>query len=171
MKIIDVNGNERECVNATPDKNFPGYMKIEFKSKIRKGYHHSEWYEIDQFVKNNPQLSHLAKGAPQMPKEDLGSVTSATKTSLTDKKKKWKVNEFAGNHLWISRGKGEAQTRRIISNTKNTLKIDRPWREIPDQSSQYVISINVHEPKVMGATLPGYQKKSSSQKRKRKSAS
>ena len=43
MKIIDVNGNERECVSATPDKGFPGYMKLEFKSKIRKGYQHSEW--------------------------------------------------------------------------------------------------------------------------------
>ncbi len=160
MKIIDVNGNERECVSATPDKGFPGYMKIEFKSKIRKDYHHSEWYPVNEFVKNNPKLAHLAKGAPKPPKEDLGVVTSASKTSLTDKKKKWKTNNFAGYPLWISRGKGEAQTRKIISNTKNTLTINQPWKVIPDKTSQYVISFNVHNPQVMGATLPGYKKRS-----------
>ena len=160
MKIIDVNGNERESVSAAPDKDFPGYMKIAFESKIRKGYQHSEWYPLDEFIKNNPKLAHLAKGAPKLPREDLGVVSSALKTSLTDKKKKWKINDFTGNHLWISRGKGEAQTRKIISNTKNTLVINQPWKVIPDKTSQYVISFNVHDPQVMDATLPGFEKRS-----------
>lgn len=155
MKIIDINGIKRECVSVVPDKAFPGFMKVEYKSKIRKDYTHSEWYPIADFVKNNPRLAHLAKGAPKPPKEDLGIVSKATTNSLYDKTKKWRKNIFAGYPLWISRGKGEGQTRTILSNDARRLTIDKNWDVIPDRSSQYVISFNIHDPQVLGNILPG----------------
>ena len=33
MKIIDINGEERDCVKVYPDPKFAGYMKVEFASK------------------------------------------------------------------------------------------------------------------------------------------
>ena len=32
MKIIDINGVERECVSVALDKDYPGYVKADFKS-------------------------------------------------------------------------------------------------------------------------------------------
>lgn len=174
MKIVDINGIERECESITPDKSFPGFMKIEFKSKRRKGYTHFEWYPVADFAKNNPKLASLAKKAPKPAKEDLGVVSKATKTSLTDKTKGWKENIFSGYPLWISRGKGEGQTRKILANDAHCLTIDKPWKVIPDKTSQYVISYNIHDPQVLGNVLPGMdvvpamKKKSTTKKTKKK---
>lgn len=130
-------------------------MKIEFKSKTRKNYTYSEWYPVTDFVKNNPKLAHLAKKAPKPVKEDLGVVSSATKNSLTDKTKGWEQNIFASYPLWISRGKGEGQVRTILANDAHRLTIDKPWQVVPDKTSQYVISFNIHDPQVLGNILPG----------------
>ncbi|KKQ25052.1 MAG: hypothetical protein US40_C0004G0090 [Candidatus Roizmanbacteria bacterium GW2011_GWC2_37_13] len=153
MIIIDINGNKRDCVSIIPDNSWPGYLKIKYFSKFRKTSH-EEWYLIKDFIKNNPKLAHLTKGGSDPWKEDLGVVSLSSNQTLTDKSKKWKSNEFAGYPLWISRGKGEGQTRGIIMNTNDTLIIDKPWKIIPDKSSQYVISHNVHDPQILGNTLP-----------------
>lgn len=175
MRIIDINGAERECARVAPDKNFPGFMKVEYHSKTRRGYTHSEWYPVAEFVKNNPKLANLTKGAGKLPKEDLGVATKATKDSLTDKTKTWLKNVFAGYPIWISRGKGEGQTRTIATNTTNRLVINKPWEIIPDKTSQYVISHNIHNPQRMGNLLPGMGKglpvKKMKKKRKEKSLS
>lgn len=154
MKIIDINGQERDCVSVVPDKDYPGFMKVLYKSKLRKGYSHSEWYAISDFIKNNPKLRSLTEKAPKQIQEDLGVVTIAKEKLLTDKSKKWESNAFAGTTIWISRGKGEGQTRTVVSNNINTVTIDNPWKEIPDKTSQYVISPNIHDPQVRGNTLP-----------------
>ena len=154
MKIVDINDKTRECVGIAPDKDYPGFMKVQYKSKIRKGYSHSEWYAISDFIKNNPKLKNLAKNAPKEAKEDLGVVTGAKGNILSDKSKKWERNIFAGTTIWISRGKGEGQTRTVLTNDANTVVVDHPWKEIPDKTSQYVISDNVHDPQVRGNTLP-----------------
>ena len=154
MKIVDINGEERECVSVSPDPKFAGYMKVEFASKNRVGYTHSEWYPVSDFIKNNPTLKNLTTKAKKVINDDLGVVTSAKKDSLTDKSKKWNDNDYVGFPLWISRGKGEGQTRTVLNNTKNTLFINKPWKEVPNGTSQYVLSYNVHDPQVRGNTLP-----------------
>jgi len=154
MKIIDINGEERDCVKVYPDPKFAGYMKVEFASKNRVGYTHSEWYPVSDFIKNNPTLKNLTTKAKKVINDDLGVVTSAKKDSLTDKSKKWNKDEYTGFPLWISRGKGEGQTRTVVNNTKNTLIINKPWKEVPNSTSQYVLSHNVHNPQVRGNTLP-----------------
>jgi hypothetical protein len=151
-----MNGKQRECVKVSADPAWPGFMKVEYQSKIRKGFSYTEWYPIEDFIKNNPQLAHLAKDAPKPPQEDLGRVSRATETTLTDKTKNWRQNEFAGYPLWISRGKGEGQVRTVLKNDHNTLTINAPWEVIPDKTSQYVLSHNVHDPQPLGNTLPEF---------------
>jgi hypothetical protein len=153
MKIIDVNGEERECVSALPDSKFAGFMKVEFLSKLRKGYNHSEWYPIEDFITNNPTLKHLTTKAPKIVKDDLGVVTDAEPTTLTDKTKKWEQNIYRGFLIWISRGKGEGQTRKVTGNTQSIIIISKAWETIPNKTSQYVLSNNVHDPQVRGNTL------------------
>jgi hypothetical protein len=158
MKIIDINGEERECVKVYPDPQFAGYMKVEFVSKNRIGYTHSEWYPMSDFVHNNPGLKKLTTMALKVIEDDLGVVSSAKKDSLTDSTKKWTINEYIGFPIWISRGLGEGQTRKVKSNTKNTLIVDKPWKEVPNGTSQYVLSHNIHNPQVRGNTLPKLDK-------------
>lgn len=66
MQIIDVNGNPRQCVKAYPDPNYPGFMKIEYQTKVR---HYSEWYPIGNFITNNPTLQHLTVTTTNLQKE------------------------------------------------------------------------------------------------------
>lgn len=154
MKLIDINEVERDCISVSPDASYPGYMVVIFSSPRSPDGKRSEWYKIEDFVKNNPTLAHLSKVTLKGQGEDLGVVTAATELTLTDKKKKWKKNEFAHYPIWISRGPGEGQTRTILSNSSNTLIIDTEWDTIPTQLSQYVVSYNVHDPQVLGNSLP-----------------
>lgn len=154
MNIIDINGNERECIDVKPDKLWPGYMKVKYVSEVNAHKVREEWYPKQDFIKNNPSLSEYVKDVKDLWKEDLGSVSASTEKTLTDKTKKWQLNEFAGYPLWISRGEGEGQTRTILSNDSTTLTIDTIWDVLPNKFSQYVISHNVHDPQIMGNTLP-----------------
>lgn len=148
MKIIDINGAERNCQNAYPDPSYPGYIKVEFRS-------HHEWFTIKEFLAANPSLSNLTQDTPAIPDEDLGVVTSSSQDSLKDSGKNWKVNDYLGFTLWISRGKGESQTRIVTKNSHNTLYIDRPWDIKPNKTSQYVLTHEVHDSVVHGNALPG----------------
>lgn len=156
MKIIDINGKERECLEISVDNEYPGFLKVKYASVNRPNHIYFEWYRKEEFIKNNPTLKHFAQSIADI-KEDLGVVSKATENSLTDKTKNWQKNIFAGYPLWISRGKGEGQIRTILKNTQNTLIIDKEWELIPDKTSQYVISHNVHNPKILGNTLPQYE--------------
>lgn len=152
MKIIDINGNTRECVKAYPDSGYPGYMKIEYKTAVRS---YSDWYPIKDFIANNPTLAHLTTHASPVILDDLGVVTKCTPLTLKDKTKHWSENAYTDFPVWISRGKGEGQTRQVVSNSSNTLTLDKDWDILPDKSSQYLLSHNIHDPQVLGNTLPG----------------
>lgn len=160
MKIIDINGRKRDCTKIYPDPNYAGFMKAEFASKRRKGYVHCEWFPIPEFLNVNPNLSDLIENAPQLPGDDLGRVRTATAMTLSDESKNWKENEYLGFPVWISRGKGEGQTRTVIKNEANKLFLDQPWKIIPNETSQYVLSYNIHDPQIRGNTLPPLEKDS-----------
>lgn len=154
MKYTDINLETRECERIEPDPNHPGYMKVFFASKRRPGFLHSEWYKTTEFVRNNPDLASLATSSAQLPKDEVGVVSKATDRSLSDRSKDWTVNEFIGYTLWISRGKGEGQTRLVAANTATRIELQAPFAVIPDTSSQYMITVHVHDPQPLGNTLP-----------------
>lgn len=147
MKIIDINGSEREVKSAAPDPSYPGFMKVEFRR-------HHEWYSIQEFLQFNPTLSHLTASAKPQSPDVVSTVTSSAKTTLSDSSQNWDENTYTGFFVWISRGKGEGQKRTVLSNTKNKLTIDTPWDTLPNKTSQYVISYNIHEVKAFGNSLP-----------------
>lgn len=148
MQIIDINGMKREAKSVTPDPSYPGFMKVEFRR-------HHEWYSIAEFLQFNPTLSHLTAAAKPQSPDVVSAVTSSTKTTLTDSSQNWNENIYTGFFVWISRGKGEGQKRTVLSNTKNKLTIDTLWDILPNKTSQYVISYNIHEVKAFGNSLPG----------------
>lgn len=152
MHIIDINGNARECESVLPDPDFPGYVKVTFKRPNRSYF---EWYKMDEFKAKNPRIANAIAADMPLPKqEDLGRVSSSTKDSFTDKSKVWKEDMFKDLPVWISRGKGEGQVRKVKSNTKNKIFIDAEWEIRPNKTSQYLISENVHNPHAFGNNMP-----------------
>lgn len=142
MVITDINGKQRECVKAYPDKDYPGFIKVEYKN-ARRSY--NEWYPVDEFLAKNPDFDPTGKEIKHEAPETTGVVTSATNITLTDKTQDWVENSYAGFPVWISRGQGEGQVRNIISNTKDTLVIDKQWDIKLNKFSEYVLSRNIHE--------------------------
>ena len=142
MQIIDINGKTRDCVRAHLDPHWPGFVSIDYESRNRPGYKHTEWYPIPEFLSHNPNLAHLTKGVDITPPKDLASiVTKCTRDTLKDKSQNWEINDYAGFYVWIARGTGEGQIRTVLSCTTNTLKIDNPWdKPLPNSTSQYVLS-------------------------------
>ncbi|MDD4922504.1 MAG: NosD domain-containing protein, partial [Bacteroidales bacterium] len=75
--------------------------------------------------------------------QNLGTVTEATATTLTDNNQKWLT--FDPRSLGTSRvvaiinGKGTGQTRYIKGSKGNTLTIDRPWDVVPEPGCRYDI--------------------------------
>jgi hypothetical protein len=147
MKIIDINDREREVESVTPDPKFAGYVRVQFKR-----YH--EWYTIPEFLEKNPDLKHLTKNAPKIADDLVGIVTQASKNTIKDTTQDWKKDHYLGMYVWISRGKGEGQSRTVVSNTKNTLSVDKDWDILPNKTSQFVITAQLKKTKAMGNTLP-----------------
>lgn len=148
MKIIDINGIEREVQSIAPDPGYPGYVRVEFKR-------HHEWMSYAEFLDKNPGLESVVHDTPKPPDDVVSTVTGATKNTLTDKEQKWKKDAYIGMTLWISRGSGEGQKRTVIKNTKITLTVDSEWEVKPNSTSQYVITAKVQDSvRAMGNTLP-----------------
>lgn len=154
MTVTDINGSNRECLNITHDMMYPGYVRVEFSSNRNAPATYFEWYPVDDFIAHNPDLAHIVKKGKQPAEDDLGIISKATLTTISDKTKKWKTDIYKGFPVWISRGMGEGQVRNIVANSHNTLTIDKAFDVKPDKTSQYVISHNVHDVQVMNNTLP-----------------
>ncbi|MFS8159224.1 MAG: hypothetical protein ACMG6E_03250 [Candidatus Roizmanbacteria bacterium] len=154
LMVTDINGSLRECLDITHDMSYPGYVRVEFASNRSAPATYFEWYPVQDFLAANPDQKQVVKKAKQPAEDDLGVVSRSTTTSITDKTKKWKADCYIGFPLWISRGVGEGQVKHILSNSKNSVTVDSPFDPIPDKTSQYVISSNVHDNKPLGNTLP-----------------
>lgn len=96
MIITDINGKQRECVKAYPDKDYPGFVKVEFKNERRS---YNEWYPIDEFLAKNPDFSDSTKEIKHEAPEITGVVTSATDTTLTDKTPSSIIQSFIRKYL------------------------------------------------------------------------
>lgn len=154
MLVIDLNGQSRDCDEVSIDNNFPGFVTLKFTSKTRPNSQHTEWYPIDEFNNNNPELSSVLGNPVPPPKSDLGTVTHSGEFYLEDTAKNWQDNIFTGFLVWIARGTGEGQVRLIKGNSKNNLTIDQAWTILPDIKSQYVISHDIHDVKILENQLP-----------------
>ena len=154
MKIVDINGISRECLSITQDPHYPGFVSIVYPSKRIEGKTRTEWYPIAEFAKYNPDLKELQHMGPPPPPDTLGVVSKSGADHLKDATQKWKPDIYVGFTVWISRGTGEGQTRTVVKNTKNVLYIDKEWETIPDKTSQFVVSLNIHDPAALGNTLP-----------------
>src|SRR3989344_9606608 len=100
MVITDINGKQRECVKAYPDKDYPGFIKVEYKNERRS---YNEWYPVDEFLAKNPDFNDTGEEIKHEAPEIAGIVTLSTDITLTDKTQNWAKNTYIGFPVWISR--------------------------------------------------------------------
>jgi len=77
---------------------------------------------------------------------DVGTVTSASPTTLTNAARNWPsvltASGYAPNRSTVAiiAGKGLGQWRAVASSTNNTLAVSSPWTITPDSTSVYALS-------------------------------
>jgi hypothetical protein len=85
----------------------------------------------------------LTEGGSSARTENLGSVQSATATTLSDPSTTLNTDPFGAGSLpenygvVIVAGKGAGQTRRLTAYKAPALTVDRAWDSVPDSSSRY----------------------------------
>ncbi|MCD0490332.1 hypothetical protein LPB86_18995 [Pedobacter sp. MC2016-14] len=94
-------------------------------------------------IENHNQGETILSQGCNAEQMDVGKVSSATATSITDTSKHWARIRMeslgSADHIAIIEGKGTGQWRRLLSNTANTVKIEKAWDVVPDQTSHYSI--------------------------------
>lgn len=85
----------------------------------------------------------LTEGGGAGRTENLGTVGSATATTLSDPLNAFRLDPFDTGSIpenygvAIVGGKGAGQTRRVVSANGSTLNLDRAWDVLPDTGSHY----------------------------------
>jgi hypothetical protein len=85
----------------------------------------------------------LAEGGGSARTEDIGTVASATSTSISDPSNTINVNPFGTGTIpedygvAIVNGTGAGQTREVVAYANNTMTVDHPWDVVPDATSHY----------------------------------
>ncbi|HUU22420.1 MAG TPA: glycosyl hydrolase family 28-related protein, partial [Phycisphaerae bacterium] len=69
-----------------------------------------------------------------------GRATAAAGSTLTDAGGRWQPGLMADSTVVILAGRGFGQYRRVTGNTADTITVDRPWRVLPDETSEYVVA-------------------------------
>lgn len=70
---------------------------------------------------------------------ESGQATSGGSTTLTDTSKSWTTNQWQNKWVVIVNGTGSGQSRKISSNTSDTLTVVTAWTTNPDPNSVYRI--------------------------------
>ena len=148
------------------------HILYENNTFLRNGDHQSKGetgginfdYVTDMIILNN---SFLVKGMPIRPgnqgetilsqggdpnQMNVGIVSAATDTTITDRTKEWQDFTDRVSTSWqyavhptnytiaVVSGKGAGQWRTIISNNDTLLTVNRSWDVIPEAGSKYVIT-------------------------------
>jgi len=69
-----------------------------------------------------------------------GTASAGSSSTLEDSSTDWRINEWAGDTLFIIGGRGWGQIATISSNTEDTLTLDSPLIYAVDGTSQYLIN-------------------------------
>jgi hypothetical protein len=168
LSALDVDGNEgsmsfvvRAAIPAGTDTNQVTLTQLSFPSTatafhVYRGPNPSELLRIsgdetpaDHYVDNG--LASLAILPPdpnydhanfywRLELQSEVAATTQTATTIGNGTLLMTANEYRAATVRISRGKGAAQERTILSNTATTITVDSPWTIVPDSTSYFVVS-------------------------------
>lgn len=93
-----------------------------------RGAHKGTWANAEEVF-----LFHGGGGA------SWGTVTGAEASTLTRAEAGWTADARKGQVVLVLDGRGFGQYRVVTGNTADTLSLDRPWRIVPDATSEFVV--------------------------------
>jgi hypothetical protein len=70
---------------------------------------------------------------------NIQTASSGGNTTITKTGAAWTVNDYALMYVWVYSGTGSGQIRQILSNTADTLTVDRAWTVNPATGSVFRI--------------------------------
>jgi hypothetical protein len=70
---------------------------------------------------------------------DKQSITSATNDSITQTGAGWTPNDLTDLYIWVYSGTNSGQIRKIVSNTSDTITVDRNWTANPDNTGKFKV--------------------------------
>ena len=82
------------------------------------------------------------------------AVQTSTSTTVGNSGLGMLTNEFVGDLVRITRGKGATQERAVIANTSTTLTVAPAWTVTPDTTSFFVVADSTWNFGGLGATSP-----------------
>jgi len=68
-----------------------------------------------------------------------GTATAGTKYSLTDSGSGWTVDAYRNMFITLDGGTGSGQTKLIVSNTSEVIKVQSPWDTTPSTDTTFTI--------------------------------
>jgi hypothetical protein len=88
------------------------------------------------------------------PTPDLGSVTSATTTSITDTSKTWANNQWQLGSLTVTSSLGVSQTRAVVSDSGSTITINSATPFSPTPDNTYTYSVTAYGTNTLNLNAP-----------------
>jgi prepilin-type processing-associated H-X9-DG protein len=85
---------------------------------------------------NNVSEAFLTHGANA---KTVGNPTDCDLNKLTDINQEWMPGQYKGAMVVIGHGKGFGQYRKVLDNTESSLILEKPWKVIPDKTSEYFV--------------------------------
>lgn len=130
----------KNLVDANRFVDTPGRLVVYYG--YRNYIRYNEMHNIGRGAWTNvPEPFLFHGGQPQT----TSSVSTAESGSLTDSARKWEPDELKDDTVLIYAGRGMGQYRIVTGNTSDTLKVDQPWRVIPDATSRYSVGKKITE--------------------------
>ena len=138
--VVSIHGwAERSILDSNIFSDTPGRVCF---YPVRHCY--IRYNEIHQAFKGtwtNAEEIYLVHGGVQNQRRTVSRATSADETTLTDTAQQWRPGMQADSTVLITAGRGMGQFRRVTGNTADTLTVDRPWRVVPDETSEYFVGM------------------------------
>ncbi len=109
---------------------------------VGMGWHnYFRFNEIHQAFRStweNAEEVYLVHGGVRS--KTISFATGSSANTLADTRQNWKPDFYHDATVLILSGRGFGQYRRVISNTEDTLTLEKPWNVEPDSTTEYLVS-------------------------------
>lgn len=109
-----------------------------YDTKVRY-WNGSAWADAITGLTTNKEQSYATFAFQGSSTTETGTATSATEYSLVDTGQGWTVNAYRNKFITTTGGTGTGQTKLIVSNDTDTIKIQSPWDVTPSTDTTFTI--------------------------------
>ena len=147
-------------ISSTGSAYAPAPFEMYYRVANAQGDWRSKFFTYEQLIFF---VRHSAgeNGTPNLwMNGDIGKISSATSTTITDSSKTWTVDQWAGARIGLVYREGSQEHcnvwRTIVSNTSDTITIDSELTITPSADCEYIINDTPHMKSIPGHGLTSH---------------